>query len=165
MHKRIVEKNLKILEPERANYFNDVIGYLEEIPQTQEFPNLVYLSLKDILEIAPIYIDRKTFALLLLQFVKHHQRDLQKIIFDKDYIRDESILRQVTNQLIEAIVDQTIQGYENGQIETGEQVIQKYTYPYRATDMVDPDDEDYEEALEEAQRRQAAYSGPERRRR
>lgn len=166
MHKRIVAKNLKTLDAERANYFNDVIGYLEELPQTQEFPNLVYLALKDILTIAPIYIERKAFALLLLKFVAHHRIELQKIIFDKEYLYDENVLRKVTNKLIEAIVDQTIQGYEEGHIETGEAVVQKYTYPYRALDLVDPDDEEaLEEALEKERRRQAAYTGPERRRR
>jgi len=166
MHKRIVAKNLKTLDAERANYFNDVIGYLEELPQTQEFPNLVYLALKDILTIAPTYIERKAFALLLLKFVTYHRIELQKIIYDKEYLYDENVLRKVTNKLIEAIVDQTIQGYEEGHIETGEAVVQKYTYPYRALDLVDPDDEEaLEEALEEERRRQAAYTGPERRRR
>lgn len=166
MHKRIVEKALKTLDAERANYFNDVIGYLEDIPQTAEFPNLVYLTLKDILDIAPTYIDKKAFALLLLKFVLHHEKDLQKIIYDKAYLYDEHVLRNVTGKLIEAIVDQTIQGYEDGEIDSGEAVVQKYTYPYRALDLVDPDDDEaLEKALEEERRRQAAYSGPERRQR
>ncbi len=166
MHKRIVEKSLKTLDAERANYFGDVIGYLEEIPKTNEFPNLVYLVLKDILDIAPTYIEKKAFALLLLKFIAHHARELQKIIYDKSYLYDEHVLRNVTGKLIEAIVDQTIQGYEEGEIETGDPVVQKYTYPYRALDLVDPDDEDaLEKAREEERRRQAAYSGPERRRR
>lgn len=166
MHKRIVEKNLKTLDAERANYFNDVIGYLEDIEETQRFPNLVYLTLKDILDIAPTYIEKKAFALLLLKFVIHHRLDLQKIIYDKEYLYDENVLRKVTGKLIEAIVDQTIQGYEEGQIDTGEAVVQKYTYPYRAMDLVDIDDEDeLERAKEEERRRQAAYTGPERRRR
>ncbi|SCA56995.1 hypothetical protein MTBPR1_40018 [Candidatus Terasakiella magnetica] len=165
MHKRIVEKSLKTLDVDRANYFNDVVGYLEELPATQEFPNLVYLSLKDILDIAPTYIEKKAFALLLLKFVKHHQRELQKIIYDKEYLYDENVLRKVTGQLIEAIVDQTIQGYEEGHIETGEPVVQKFSYPYRAMDLVDPDDEEaYEQALEEDRLRQATYTGPDRRR-
>ncbi|WP_135081890.1 hypothetical protein [Terasakiella sp. SH-1] len=166
MHKRIVEKNLKTLDAERANYFSDVVGYLEDLPETQDFPNLVYLALKDILDVAPTYIERKAFALLLLKFVRHHQGELQKIIFDKEYLYDENVLRSVTGKLIEAIVDQTIQGYEEGHIDTGEPVIQKFTYPYRALDLVDPDDEEaYEEALEEDRRRQSRYVGPERRRR
>lgn len=166
MHKRIVEKSLKGLDAERANYFADVVGYLEEMPQTAAYANLVYLSLKDIVEIAPIYLDKKVFALLLLKFVEYHQRDLQKIIYDKDYLYDPARLRAVTKLLIDAIVDQTIQGYEDGQIDTGERVVQKYTYPYRALDLVDPDDEEaYEKAIEEDRRRQAAYSGPERRKR
>jgi hypothetical protein len=166
MHKRIVEKNLKTLDAERANYFNDVIGYLEDIEETQRFPNLVYLTLKDILDIAPTYIEKKAFALLLLKFVAHHRLDLQKIIYDKEYLYDENVLRKVTGKLIEAIVEQTIQGYEEGQIDTGEAVVQKYTYPYRALDLVDMDDEEeLERAKEEERRRQAAYTGPERRRR
>jgi hypothetical protein len=164
MHKRIVEKSLKSLDTERANYFNDVVGYLEDIPMTAEFPNLVYLSLKDILDIAPIYIEKKAFALLLLKFVNFHKGELQKIIYDKQYLYDPNCLRKVTNLLIDAIVQQTIQGYEEGQIDTGEPEVQKYTYPYRALDLVDPDDDDaYEEAVAEEQRRQAAYTGPERR--
>lgn len=166
MHKRIVEKALKTLDAERANYFNDVVGYLEDLPATQDFPNLVYLSLKDILDIAPIYIEKKAFALLLLKFVAHHQGQLQKIIYDKEYLYDPHCLRKVTKLLIDAIVDQTIQGYEDGQIDTGEPVVQKYTYPYRATDLIDPDDDEaLEKALEEERKRQAAYTGPERRKR
>ncbi|MDV7341113.1 hypothetical protein RYZ26_16015 [Terasakiella sp. A23] len=166
MHKRIVEKALKSLDAERANYFNDVVGYLEDLPQTADFPNLVYLSLKDILDIAPIYIEKKAFALLLLKFVNHHRGQLQKIIYDKEYLYDPNCLRKVTNLLIDAIVDQTIQGYEEGHIDTGEAVVQKYTYPYRALDLVDPDDdESIEAAQEEDRRRQAAYTGPERRKR
>ncbi|NVK19516.1 MAG: hypothetical protein HWE30_12530 [Methylocystaceae bacterium] len=166
MHKRIVEKALKKLDAERANYFNDVVGYLEELSATQNFPNLVYLSLKDILDIAPIYIEKKAFALLLLKFVTHHQGQLQKIIYDKEYLYDPNCLRKVTKLLIDAIVDQTIQGYEDGMIDTGEPVVQKYTYPYRATDLVDPDDDEaLEKALEEERKRQAAYTGPERRKR
>ncbi|NVJ91597.1 MAG: hypothetical protein HWE34_08065 [Methylocystaceae bacterium] len=166
MHKRIVEKSLKTLDAERANYFNDVVGYLEELPQTADFPNLVYLTLKDILDIAPTYIEKKAFALLLLKFVTHHQVQLQKIIYDKKYLYDPSCLRDVTNLLINAIVDQTIKGYEDGLIETGEANVQKYTYPYRVIDLVDPDDEEeMERALEEDRRKQAAYTGPERRKR
>lgn len=166
MHKRLVEQNLKLLDVERATYFNDVIGFLEEMPLTQDFPNLVYLTLKDILDIAPTYIDKKAFALLLLKFVTHHQDELQKIIFDKTYMQDESILRNVTKNLIQAIVDQTIESYEDGQIDTGEAVVQKYTYPYRVTDLVDEDDEEaWAEAQEEDRKKQASYTGPERRRR
>lgn len=160
MHKRIVEKALKLVDAERANYFNDVVGYLEELPGTADFPNLVYLSLKDIIDIAPIYIEKKAFALLLLKFVSHHRMQLQKIIYDKEYLYDPTVLRKVTNLLINAIVDQTIQGYEDGEIDSGEAVVQKYTYPYRAIDLVDDDDED---ALEEALKKQASYEGPERR--
>ncbi len=166
MHKRIVENTLKTLDVDRANYFNDVIGYLEDLPQTADFPNLVYLSLKDILDIAPTYIEKKAFALLLLKFVTYHKNELQKIIYDKEYLYDPQVLRKVTNKLIDAIVDQTIQGYEDGQIETGEPEVQKFTYPYRALDLIDVDDDDeYEQAIEEEQRRQAAYTGPERRKR
>lgn len=162
MHKQIVDKALKNLEEDRSNYFGGVVTFLEEHPKTDEFPNLVYLSLKDILEIAPIYIDRKDFAILLLQFVIHHQGALQKIIYDKEYLYNPNSLRRITKLLIDSIVDQTIQNYENGEIDDGEPLVQKYTYPYRATDLVDDDDD---EALEEALKKQAAYAGPERRNR
>jgi hypothetical protein len=162
MHKQIIHKAIKELDEERANYFESVVAFLGEHPKTEDFPNLVYLSLKDILDIAPIYIDKKEFSILLLQFVIHHQGQLQRIIYDKEYLFDPSSLRKVTNLLIESIVEQTIHNYEKGDIDDGEPVVQKFTYPYRATDLVDEDDE---EALEEARKRQAAYTGPERRNR
>jgi len=160
MHKQIVDKAIKLLDEDRANYFGSVATFLSEHPKTDDFPNLVYLSLKDILDIAPMYIDKKDFALLLLEFVIHHQGQLQQIIYDKQYLYDPNSLRRVTKLLIDSIVDQTIQNYENGEIDDGAPVVQKYTYPYRATDLLDDNDD---EAIEEALKKQAAYTGPERR--
>lgn len=164
MHKQIVINSLKTLDAERATYFTAVVNRLEDDPRTSQYPNLVYLTLKDIMGLVPTYLKSSEFCEMLLAYVDTHEMAIQRMIFDPRYLADPSALMEVTKDLVDAVVTKTMERYENGEIDSGEPDIQKFTFPYRATDLIDDDDEAaMAEALAEDLRRQAAYTGPERR--
>ena len=159
MHRRMIEPVLKTLTGERAGYFADVLTKIEADPRTARHPNFVYLLLKETLRDLPTHLDKGELVDHLFAFVDAHMHDLERIVFDQDYIYDPSVVKDVTNEFVLEIVDLTLRHYEVGDIETGEPAVQKYTWPYRAEDLVDPDDEDAQESLKD----RPAYTGPERR--
>jgi len=161
MHKRIADAALENLEGEKAGYFSDVISSVSEDPRTEAFPNMVYIVLKETMALLPTYLEKAEFINLLFAFVSTNQAPLQQRMFDKTFINNPASIRAVTDGFVDLIIERTMQHYEDGDIESDEVAVQKFTWPYRAEDLVDPEDD---EAMEELANR-PEYTGPERRRR
>lgn len=159
MHRRMIDPVLESLDNERAGYFADVVTKVEADPRTERFPNTVYTLLKETMPLLPTYLDKAEFLDALFAFVTANHAVMERKMFDKAYIYDQSVVKEVTNDFVTKVVDLTLEHYEKGDLETGEQAVQKFTWPYRAEDVVDPEDEDEVEALN----KRPPYTGPERR--
>lgn len=159
MHRRIINNVLENMDGERASYFLDVVGRIESDPRTDRFPNCVYLLLKETMPILPTYLDKCEFIDALFDFITDNYSMMTRKMFDAEFIYEQSVIKTVTNDFVIEVVDLALQHFENGDIDTGEPVSLKFTWPYRKEDLVDPDDE------EEPEHRGAAppYRGPERR--
>lgn len=164
MHRQIINPVLESLEGKRARYFSDLVARVENDPRTDRYPNIVFLLLKETMALLPVYLDKGEFLDALFDFVGRNHAAMEEIIFDKDYIYDPAHLQDVTNAFVVEVVNLTLEHYETGDIDTGEPAVRKYTWPYRAEDLIDPDDDDAQEALEELKKR-PPYAGPERRKR
>lgn len=159
MHRRIVEPVLENLDKDRAGYFVDIVTRAEEDPRTQHYPNLVFQLLRETIPLLPSYLEKTEFLDAMYLFLQKNQGAMKRKMFSPEYARRPEILQEVTGHFVNAIVDRTLAQYDEGDIDTGELTHMKYTWPYRAEDLVDPDDED---AVEELKSR-ASYTGPERR--
>ena len=161
MHRRIINPVLDSLEKERAAYFSSVVDKVEADPRLEPYPNIVFLLLKDTMALLPTYLNTGEFIDALFDFVARTHGDMEEIVFDKAYIYDQTLLKDIAAAFVAEIVELTLKHYEDGDIETGEPHVQKYTWPYRAEDLVDPDDDEALEKLDE----RPPYAGPERRKR
>lgn len=159
MHRRIITPALERLDGERAAYFAAVIEKVESDPRTQAYPNIVFVLLKETLEALPAYLDKGEFIEALFAFLDRNHARMETVLFDRDYIYDPSLIKDVTDAFVAEIVALTLKHYDAGDLDTGEPDVRKFTWPYRAEDLVDPDDD---EALERLGER-PPYSGPERR--
>lgn len=161
MHRRIVNPVLENLDKERAGYFIDVVQRIEADPRTQRFPNYVFQLLKDTIPLLPAYLDKKELVEMVFAFVTAHQGAMKRRMYSADFARHPEILNAVTGPFVTAVVERTLQAHDAGEIDTGELSHKKFTWPYRAEDLVDPDDEDAVAALKE----RPTYTGQERRKR
>ena len=165
MHRQIIDKVLESLDSERAGYFFDVVTKIEEDRRTARYPNYVYLLLKETILLLPTYLDKREFLNIMYAFIDENYSEMKKIIFDKEYIYDQTLVQEVTNGFVVKIVDRTLELYEAGEIETGEAKLQKFTWPYRKEDLIDPDVDENDEDEMEVEDDKPPYSGPERRKR
>ncbi len=161
LHKRIAENALAELDREKSGYFSDVITRLSQDLRTEAFPNLVFTTLKETMTLLPLYLKQEEFIQLLFQFVTDNRQALQNKMFSRAYIDDPASMRQVTGGFVNAVTERCMELYREGAIEVPEESVQKFTFPYRAEDVVDPDDD---EALAELDER-PPYEGEERRQR
>ena len=157
MHKRIVEPVLATLDEERANYFSSIVEMMEEDRRTERFPNIVYMVLKETMRVLPVYLDKEKFIDLLFEFVAEKGRRLRRLLYDERFIHEPSSIRQVTDGFVALIVDVTFEKHHNGEIDDGERTVQRYTWPYRESDLIDPDEEDPQEVAPS----HPPYGGPE----
>ena len=162
MHKRIADTALQNLTGEKAGYFSDIVNQVAEDPRTAAFPNLLFITLKETMEALPTYLQKSELINLLYGFVSTNHDALQQRLFDKKFINNPKSIREVTDGFVNLVIERTMQHYEDGEIDSDEAAVQKFTWPYRAEDLVDPDDD---EALEELETKKNTYTGPERRRR
>ncbi|NQU56943.1 MAG: hypothetical protein HQ513_06890 [Rhodospirillales bacterium] len=144
MHKKIIEKALAQLTPERATYFGSVAGRLEKDPRIEDNANLVYSVLKDVMADLPVYLDEKELINQLLEFTDNNYQRLKVALFDPKFIHDPASIRSVTGAFVHQIVKLSLEKHENGEIQESPLSVHQYTWPYRDTDIVDPDDEEDE---------------------
>lgn len=163
VHKKIIEAALANLDADRSEYFHALVDALEKDPRLGDNANLVYLVLKETMHLLPMYLQRGEVLDLLFVFVKAQYGSLRKILYDEAFVHNPKVILDVTNLFVEQVVDATMARYEDGELEVGEAKVQKFTWPYRAEDLVDPDDDDAD--LEGIKAKAASYDGPDRRRR
>ncbi|OFX11868.1 MAG: hypothetical protein A2516_03245 [Alphaproteobacteria bacterium RIFOXYD12_FULL_60_8] len=142
MHKRMIAGVMASLDTERAAYFHKVLTVLDADPRTESRANMVYLVLKETMTLLPLYLEPEALVERLFAFIEDRYGILRKTLFDEAYVRNPTIIQAVTNLFIEEIVALTLSRFQEGAVDTGETLVQKFTWPYRASDLIDPDAED-----------------------
>lgn len=141
VHKKIIEKSLNKLDPDRATYFSAIAKRLEGDERIEDNANMVFSVLKDVMAELPVYLDEKELIEQLLEFTDNNHERLKVALFDPQFIRDPSSLRSVTGAFVHQIIKLSLQKHDNGEFEEAPLSVHKYTWPYRDTDIIDPDDE------------------------
>lgn len=165
MHKKIIEKALGNLDADRATYFGGIVTKLEEDKRIEDTANVVYTVLKDVMADLPTYLEQKALINLLLDFTNRHFHRLKKVLYDPDFVRDPSILREVTGEFVHQVVKLSLEMHDSGEIQESKRSVHKLTWPYRDTDVFDPeeDEDEYAEALARSQKWLAENGGVDRR--
>ncbi len=165
MHKKIIEKALGQLDADRATYFGAIVNKLEEDKRIENTANIVFTVLKDVITDLPIYLDQKELINLLLQFIDRNYHRIKKVIYDPAFIHDPSSLREVTGEFVHQVVKLSLEKHEKGEIEEAKRSVHKLTWPYRDTDVVDPeeDPEEWSAAIARSQKWLAENGGVDRR--
>jgi hypothetical protein len=141
VHKKIIEKSLNKLDPDRATYFGVIANLLEKDVRIEDNANMVFSVLKDVMTELPVYLDEKQLIEQLLEFIEQNHHDLQVALFDPKFVRDPSSIRSVTGAFIHQIIKIVLLKHQNGDFEEASLRVHKYTWPYRDIDIIDPDDE------------------------
>lgn len=141
IHRKILEPVLARLDGETASYFNKMVEKLEADPRADRSPNLVYLVLKETVPFLPIYLDTDQLISQLLQFVSANRGELNKLLYSREYVNDPNCIKRVTNIFVAEILSSTLEKYEEGEIETGEQSVYRISWPYTDVEFpfADPD--------------------------
>jgi hypothetical protein len=165
VHKKIIEKALGQLDAERATYFGAVVNKLEEDKRIENTANVVYTVLKDVISDLPIYLEQKVLINLLIQFTDGNFHRIKKVMYDPAFIHDPTTIRDVTGEFVHQVVKLSLEKHENGDIDAAELSVHKLSWPYRDTDVVDPEDEpeEWSEALARSQKWLAENGGVDRR--
>ena len=135
VHQRIVKPVLERLDRKRAAYFSDIVDALEGDPRTQRRPNLVYLVLRETMQIVPMDLPRNQFVDLLFSFVESNRSRLGRKIFARDFVQDPSSVREVTNDFIRLVIDIVIEKCKTGEIDSKEKTGRRYSWPYDNVDL------------------------------
>ena len=147
LHRKLIEPALAQLEGERAGYFARVLQRLDEDPRVDVAPNLVFLVLKDILPLCPIYLPARELVDRLLEFVAVNQARLNRAIFDPAYVEEggePDELKRIGGEFVSQVLHVTLQRYGEGELVTDEPRV------YRFDANSDPDDFPYsDEDLDE----------------
>jgi len=161
VHKKIIEGGLSQLSTERAAYFGDVANALEGDKRAENNANMVYSVLRDVMADLPIYLERADLIDLLFAFIDSHYKELRGIMYDPGFIHDPSVLRRVTGLFVHQVVNKTLEKQESLGDDDRSLSVHKLTWPYRDTDLIDPDEEP--DAWDEAVAKAAGWDGVERR--
>lgn len=146
MHKRIIETALSRLDASRATYFGEVARRLETDSRAQSNANIIYTVLNEVMAELPIYLDKDELIDLLVKFSESNYQRLRQALFDPEFVRDPASIRTVTDEFILQVVDMSFKKGDDGDTSRG---VHRLTWPYRETDLVDPEDdpEEWAEAL------------------
>jgi len=144
MHKRIAEKALAGLESEQAAYFADLIHEIEGDPRTQANPNLIFMVLRNTIPLLPIYLSKRELIERLYVFVDNNSARLNQSLFSKEFVTNERVLREVTDDFVDEVVSVALQRYEKGELESGEVRVHRVSWPYNDVDFPFEDDDEIE---------------------
>lgn len=161
MHKKIIEGALSQLSSERAAYFGSVATALEGDKRAENNANMVYSVLRDVMVDLPIYLERDDLLDLLFDFIDTHYKQLRDVMYDPTFIHDKAILRRVTGLFVHLVVNKTLEKQESLGDSDNKLSVHTLTWPYRDTDLIDPDEEP--DAWEDAVTKAAEWDGVERR--
>jgi len=144
LHRKLIEPALEKLEGERAGYFAKVLTRLDEDPRVDVAPNLVYVMLKEIIPLCPTYLPVRELVDRLLEFVAVNQVRLNKALFDPTYVDGSAKVPEMGKigaEFINQILTATFMKFQNGEIDTGEPKVLRYSsdddpdeFPYRDDD-------------------------------
>jgi len=154
MHKKIIDNALSLLDPERATYFGSIANSLEEDKRIDDNRNIIYSILKDTMVELPIYLDKKEFIALLLDFTNTNYHRIQRVLFDPDFVRNPAMLRDISAEFVHQVVKLSLEMHESGEIQESKLSVHTLTWPYRDTDVADPEDDpdEWAEAVEKNQK-------------
>lgn len=149
LHRKLIEPALARLEGERAVYFSRVVTRLEEDPRVDVAPNLVYVMLRDVMVLCPIYLPVRDLVDRLLQYVAVNQARLNRALFDPEFIdgpEAQPEMRRMAGEFVNQILTATFDKYRAGEIDTGEPKAYRFSAGDNPDDFPygDPfDDEDW----------------------
>jgi|GEM_PF-445214 len=141
VHKKMIEGALRQLSTDRANYFGDVANTLEKDARTEADANMAFSVLRDVMIDLPIYIDKSDLIDMLFDFIDKNHSGLRNVMYSPSFVHDPSIMRTVTGLFVHDVVNKTLEMAEAGDPDSPELSVHKLTWPYRETDVIDPDDE------------------------
>jgi len=145
----MVQAALTRLDGERATYFGDIARSLEGDSRAQSNANIIFTVLKDVMAELPLYLEKADLIDLLLKFTDSNYQSLRKTMFDPAFVENPASIRKVTGDFIHQVIAITLE--KHGSLDSGGslQSTHKLTWPYRETDLVDPeiDKEEWAKAL------------------
>jgi len=144
LHRKLIEPALQRLEGERAGYFAQVLNRLDEDPRVDVAPNLVYVMLREVMPMCPTYLPVRELVDRLLEFVAINQVRLNRALFDPalvDGSQKEPEMQKIGGEFINQILTTTFKKFHDGEIDTGEPKVLRYSshddpdsFPYRDDD-------------------------------
>ena len=141
MHRQIIAKTLASLDKDRLAYFEPIVRKLEQDSRSGDQGNLVFTILKDVLPDTPPYLDSDEFIDLLFDFIRYNNSQLRGILYSPQFIHNPQVLRRITGTFISQVAARSLEKHEEGDIDSGELSVHKLTWPYRDTDVLDPDED------------------------
>ena len=154
------------LAGERAAYFGDIANRLDQNARAEPMANMVFTVLGDVMSELPIYLEAAELVRLLLEFTNDNEARLRQIMYSPGFVENPKIIRAVTGDFMVRVVAVTMD--EHGELaeETSHGHKQKLTWPYRDTDVVDPEDDPdaWTEAVEKAEAWHQSHGADRRRR-
>jgi hypothetical protein len=153
VHRKIIEATLQGLEGKRAAYFSDIANRLDQNPRTEPIANMVFTVLGDVMAELPTYLEAAELIGLLLEFTNDNEERLRRIMYSPEFVENSKIIRAVTGEFMVRVVAVTMDEHGEFAEETDHGHKQKLTWPYRDTDVVDPEDdpEAWAEAVSKAE--------------
>jgi len=144
LHRKIIDPVLAKLDKERAGYFTGIVEKLSEDPRTEAAPNLIFSILREALPFLPTYLPQNEFIDRLLLFVKENRQSLNKVLYSREFIEDPEALRDFANDFVSSVLALTLEKYDDGQIETGERKVYRFSGDFDESDFPfqDLDDDD-----------------------
>jgi hypothetical protein len=141
MHRKIIETTLSGLDAERASYFGDIANRLQADARAEPNANMVFTVLGDVMGELPTYLEAAELIGLLLEFTNDNEARLRQVMFSPEFVETPKIIRTVTGDFMVRVVGVTMDDHGEPAEETSRGRRQKLTWPYRETDLVDPEDE------------------------
>jgi len=135
MHQKIIEDVVANLDEERSKYFGVILSALEQDSRTKLVPNLLYAVLKEVVTLVPPYMAPNEFIDMLFEFVSANSQKITTVMFSSPYVTDSSVLRPVTNNFVDQVIEKILQLHQQGEIETGEKKVRSYSWPYDNVDF------------------------------
>ncbi len=153
MHRKIIAGAMAAIDKDRRDYFQAVIARLEQDKRFERQGNIVFSILKNVIADVPVYLEPDEFAELLFDFIRYNNPAIRKLMYSRRYVHDPKAMRAITGNFITQVIARSFDKEEKGEIETGDPSVHKLTWPYRDTDVLDPEDDpdEWQKAVDRSQ--------------
>jgi hypothetical protein len=145
VHRRMIERVLGRLDEDRARYFGGVLRALDEDSRAEFLPNLVFLVLRESIQLLPVYLPQEEFLDRLFAFVAVNKDRLMRLIHSPRYIQQPACVREITNEFVVEVVDQVLARYRRGEIDSGERAVHRVQWPYDEIEFPYADDSSHDD--------------------